>query len=216
MSAGSPDNFGKETPKFVSLSRLNITGELNEYTPICVLEEILETAGKKFEQKEDEDLSNYSERLRDIIIQTEFPTIPIKPKERNDRHWRTLSKYVNPEKGLRWDKKSLQRSFKFLSQFDNSEIIDQLLQDFEYGRQEPKAIGKINCCILYAACRLYFIKTNIGTNSRDMEYRVREHLVDPDMIQYDIRELLKINLYERSTLFRILHVLDELPDQKKS
>lgn len=135
-----------EQPIPVVLSRLRITGPIDEHTPLIVLLDIADAHGIRLEKGRESE--------RDYIVNL-IHTTPIKtvffPFSEQDAI--QVAMWIN--RNSDWPYNSLLDAFAFLMSFiDNpSTIIEEVTTDFIFGSQTPAITRSLNPCVLYKICR---------------------------------------------------------------
>jgi len=186
------------------LSRLSITGHVYEHTPICVLIEIADAHGIKYEQK-DYDKPNFAHHLLASIHQTPVPCIK-EIKELSE--WQYVARFVN--KHSEWPQSKLIQAYNFLTEFMNNEDpLSRIPPDFIYGPQTPENVNSINACILYKTCIHYRLNINARTTINQMAFAIkllREDIesivrrskifIDRDAKRVDLINVLMLSPYE--------------------
>ena len=150
------------------LSRLAITGHIHENTPMCVLIEIADAHGIKYDQH-DKDQPNFAHHLMESIHQTTVPNIG---EIREMAEWQFIARFVN--KHSQWPQMKLVQAYNFLISFMNNE--DPLVKipiEFSCGLQTPTNIFAINACILYRTCVHHRLNITSRTTITQMAYAVR-------------------------------------------
>lgn len=150
------------------LSRLIITGHVYEHTPLCVLIEIADAHGIKYDPS-DCDKPNFSQHLLASIRQTPIPTIS---GVKGIHEWEYVARFVN--KHSQWPQSKLIQAYNFLLQFmSNNNLLDKLPEVFTVGLQTPDDIFSINACILYRICTHNRLNISPHTTIDQMAYAVR-------------------------------------------
>lgn len=155
-------------PNKTQLSRLTITGHIYEHTPICVLIEIADAHGIKYEQA-DCQKPNFAQHLLVSINQTPIPTIT---EVKGLPEWGYVARFVNNHSN--WPQSKLIQAYNFLLQFmSNDNLLTKLPDQFTVGLQTPEDIFSINACILYKICTHHRLTVNPWTTITQMAYAVR-------------------------------------------
>lgn len=150
------------------LSRLSITGHIYEHTPVCVLIEIADAHGIKYEQK-DYDQPNFSFHLINSIKQTYIPSIG---EIKELLEWQYVARFVNNH--VQWTQNKLSQAYNFLIEFMNNEDpLTKIPLNFTAGYQTPGDPFSINACILYKICNYHRLNINARTTVNDMAYAVK-------------------------------------------
>lgn len=118
------------------ITPLDLSGPIDERTPITVLEELLDSYGVSVSTPLD---SSVVPKVIRTIRGLPQPTIT---KECRDN--RLIARLVNPR--VTWTATSLRKAFKFL-------LKPRIERDFHPGRQTPKDPKGINARIIYRECR---------------------------------------------------------------
>lgn len=151
----------------VSLSRLDITGPLYDYTPLCVLIEIADAHGIVYYHN-DLDRGGFAKQLIQSINETPVPEIEENKLE--DRKY--IARFVN--KYIQWPPSKLLSAYQFLSQFRTTEDPLSLLPNpFISGAQTPALIDSINACILYKICIQHQLHISYHTSINQMANAVQ-------------------------------------------
>lgn len=151
------------------LSRLLITGPIDYNTPICVLKEIADAHGIKYNNLycNDPDFVNH---IIDFINKTTVPKINADNKDIT--HWQYMARFVN--KDCNWVQTKLLQAYNFLLKFINDEDPLKIIpNNFILGLQTPEQPYNINTCILYKTCIYHKLNVNSQTSISQMCYAVR-------------------------------------------
>lgn len=154
----------------VQLSRLIITGPLDQNTPICVITEILGCHGINYTKSYLSSVE-YIQNAITTIISKPVPEI-IPPYGR--KNLSQIALFINDDPNCSWTRNSLVRALNFIRKFmtgDRRVFENPLLaipDIFNVGNQTPREANNINACILYRTCRYYEITTNRNTTTDTM------------------------------------------------
>jgi len=152
------------------LSRLLITGHIYEYTPMCVLIEIAEAHGIKYDQK-DIDQPCFSFYLINSINETYVPSIG---EIKELAEWQYVARFVNKNVQRQWTQNTLSQAYNFLIEFMNNEDpLTKIPIDFSCGAQTPDNPLSINACVLYKVCSHHRLNINARTTINQMAYAVK-------------------------------------------
>jgi len=193
-----------------SLSRLLITGAVNENTPLCVLTEIADAHGVDCEKREGG--RNFSKDLVASINRTPTPKININGEVPKNT-LQVLARFINP-KHLGWKKDSVLKAFVFLNKFmtRNGNPLEKLPKDIQFGIQTSEAPLSLNACVLYQICTSNNIHLNSKTTFRQMSYAVE---LLRGSAQSTIRRV-KIFIEREANHTNLINMLissqDEIPD----
>jgi len=182
----------------IQLSRLLITGYVHENTPLCVLIEIADAHGIKYDPKH---LDNplFSHHLLSTINKTPISCIGhIKGID----EWGYIARFVNKEIG--WTTGKLTPAYNFLLTFMNTETaLHKLPESFVIGSQTGTTPFSINACILYKICVQQMLTINARTTINQMAYAVRMLSEPTESILRRTKSLLSTNL-TRTDLINVL------------
>lgn len=135
------------------LSRLLITGEISQDTPLCVLLEIADAHGINY-NKEDLNDIHFSHNILSTIYETKIVDIEYPINKLDD--WKYLARFIN--KSIPWSQNKLIAAYEYIQQFIDSDVdINQIPVDFKFGLQTQTELYSLNACVLYKICRHYNI-----------------------------------------------------------
>jgi len=137
-----------------NLSKLQITGELDNNTPQCVLLEVLDSAGYEYRPL---DQPNMHYRL--LVAASSSITDEI--DQDHPMFLQYLVRYVNTH--MSWRRAHILEAFQFLYQFSQAESIVGIIDSLPvigFGRQTPENIRSLDACVLYRACKELSIEVN--------------------------------------------------------
>lgn len=154
----------------VSLSRLDITGRLDSRTPLCVIEEISNAHGIRFESERLLD-ERYVSKLLQEIGTTDVPAVRT---PYDDRTLEYIARFVNNK--TKWSKTTVIDAFVFLQRYMGAGC-ELPPDDFKSGLQTPTDPRCLNACILYKLCRRHDIRVSRETSLGDMTLAIRLLLV---------------------------------------
>jgi hypothetical protein len=210
--AGPPNETSVNS---ITLSRLNITGSVDDRTPICVLEEILSSVGIDPIRNPDLNSRDYSLSLLKQIKVNASVTVE---KDRNLRkYWNVLARYVEGGRRVvyrnKWNKRTLMKAYKFLQMLEDESNLEQIVNEFTVGNQNPDNIYNINVCVLYAMCKRAQIETEYNMTEEQLEGLAREYITDQDCdyLQNAIIQDLTEYQYDLGTLYKMLKILGKHP-----
>uniref|UniRef100_A0A6C0BNM7 Uncharacterized protein n=1 Tax=viral metagenome TaxID=1070528 RepID=A0A6C0BNM7_9ZZZZ len=145
-----------------NLSKLQITGELDNNTPQCVLLEVLDAAGYGYEPL---DQPNMHYRLLKAASTSTLGDNTIESISEDDPSFlQYLVRYVNTH--MSWRRAHILEAFQFLYQFSQAESVTSIIDTLPplgYGRQTPENIRSLDACVLYRACKELSIEVNYDT-----------------------------------------------------
>jgi hypothetical protein len=149
------------------LSRLFITGPIHNNTPLCVLLEIADAHGLKYDMK-DSMKPSFISHLVDGITRNE--PLGIKNISDDMGTLQHIARFVN--KHHAWPYSKLMQAYDFLTQFFNdSTAVDPLTyipENFVIGLQTPTEPLSINACVLYQICNYHRLNVNGHTTIGQM------------------------------------------------
>lgn len=169
------------------LSRLLLTGYINENTPMCVIFEIADAHNIKYSKKNIGDL-NFIYYIIDSANNNTMPNVLNLNKKSDkitefDSHediknfnfnifnleqLQLIARYVN--RYTKWPKSSLIEAYKYLIEFS---ICDDPLplipENFKVGLQTPENPKSVNACVLYKTCIFHGIHVTRQTTIEDMK-----------------------------------------------
>jgi hypothetical protein len=157
--------------ELIKLNRLLITGNLNEYTPLCVLLEIADAHGIKYEI---DDIKNNKFPIWIIssIINTDFNAINLSLNDLSLNDLTKIGRFVNNR--CNWTKRKLIIAFNFLMDFINiDDPLKRIEKEYIIGSQTPENPNSINACILYKICKFHKINLNVNTTINQMAYGIK-------------------------------------------
>lgn len=148
-----------------SLSRLSITGPIHNNVPLCVLLEIADAHGLKYDIK-DSAKPSFISYLVDGIMHAEVPNIKGMGNDLGDLQ--NIARFVNRHHA--WPSKKLIEAYNFLAQFfDNSvDPITLIPEHFVIGQQTPTEPTSVNACVLYHICNHYRLNVTSHTTIEQM------------------------------------------------
>lgn len=150
-----------------TLDCLEITGPIAENTPYCVLIEIADAHGLRY----DSSSSPFSliPGLVDSINNTSPPYFTHQDKNTLP----ALARFVN--RNERWPQDKLISAYNFIRQFTDDSIdpLTLLPLQFDIGRPTPRQPQRINACILYCICHYHKINITSKTTMEQMAQAVR-------------------------------------------
>lgn len=159
------------------LSRIFITGNITEFTPICVLLEIADAHGIYYDQK-DNTHQNFSRNLIKIINETPVPSIN---ENKSSIDWGYLARFIN--KNSKWPQSKLIDAYNFLIKFITTEDpLKYVPLDFSIGLQTPTTPNSINACVLYKICTYHMLNLNKHTTIEQMRSAVIMLRSNPDTL----------------------------------
>lgn len=162
----------------ISFSRLNIVKKVDLETPLCVLEEILDSHRVGYQKgvihrKHRESLIAHILELTEIRLRKPF----------SQHGLRTLVTYINVEREQKWTQDLLITAFEFLQQFTREGgLLDLLPKDIICGPQTPQNPQKLNACVLYRICKDHDIALTPSTTINRMKQAVYFLYQGPDMV----------------------------------
>jgi hypothetical protein len=162
----------------VTLTRLAITGRINKDTPLCVLMEICDAHGIKY-NIEEKDKPNF---LHQMLISIDKTKVPCISSSSTIKELECIARFVNNYST--WKRDQLIKAYNFLIDFmNNDNPLDKVPSDFTYGLQTPENPKKINASILYRICVYNKLSVNTYTSIEQMALAVRMLREDVETIK---------------------------------
>ncbi len=158
------------------LSILNITGKLDNDTPIFIILEIADSMGISYDKG-----SNFL----DVVskINSTHPMSISKPYKEAD--YVKMASFVNPY--VDWDIGNLETSFKFLLNFkEGSRESILVTSDSKFGPQTPDNPNNISNIIIYTLCKFYELKFSKHTTEEDLLTILLDFLQSKERIKESI------------------------------
>ncbi len=156
----------------IILSRISITGTLNENTPLCVLKEIADIHGiDSIDRLEKTYLNNIHIR-RDVIRElneSHYTQHEIIPPITKDVDKIAASRFVN--KYTSWNMHDLREAFSILRIYMREAPLPS--EHFIYGLQTPRYVASLNVCVLYKICRANNLHMEFHHSAKHLEMAVR-------------------------------------------
>jgi hypothetical protein len=186
------------------LNRLQITGNIDEKTPLCVIKEILEA----------HNLS--STRLQDVkfeILQQEIQKLnsyrPLILQGRPEDNLRYIATFVNPN-CKSWTKGSLLKAYEHLLGFSKENPV--ILSNIQYSQKDRENIEGYNACMLYAICKHYSIDTSWKMTGNQMALLLQKLSFDSTKLKNGLIPLLES--LTKSQLVNIYALLEQSSKKK--
>lgn len=189
----------------IALSRLAITGKLNESTPIIVLQEIADAHGISYNINYFSDESYIRQTIQEIH---RHKVVTVQPPYTTE-HYRYIARFINPKSS--WHIQTLNIAFLFIQRY-MGEYYEIPLELDQLGPQTPEHPQSLNACILYKLCRYYQINTYPHMTLEDMAIAIRL-LSQPISILTDILNS-HMETYSKSTLINMLISSNNCMDRK--
>lgn len=184
------------------LSRLRITGKLNESTPIIVITSVADAHGIKYNQRYLE-RSSYVNELISVISKTEVPSIGVTSPDMDKlATLSAIARFVNSDTGCHWQKPALMEGYNHLISY--CEPWTRTLEGInlvDIGEPTVATPRSISVCILYQLCIRNNIELRRLTTLDEMLQIVRQLTKRVEDLRSEVLEL--INNANRSTLVTI-------------
>ncbi len=190
----------RRTTSNISLSRLILTGPVDDTTPMSVLLEICDAHGISYRINSLPDIDQLVERINTTpVLQIEIPY--------QEPEYSAIARYVNNE--YSWDPDSLIDSFEWIMSFghlrnyshrQDQDILRQIIgpNRIRYGLPQPNNTNAFNACILYACCNHCGIQTHNGMNPHEMAHYV-DIFINGD-VRRSISDMLSTESYQEEDL----------------
>jgi hypothetical protein len=150
------------------ISRLYITGTISNNTPICVLTEIADAHGIRYNEKDKENPHFAYCLVEHIYKESAIKLNKLSILEK--LQW--VARFVN--KYHIWPEDKLTDAYNFLTEFMNNEDpLQKIPIDFEGGLQTPESTRSLNACVLYKICMFHRLDVNPNTTVANMTYAVK-------------------------------------------
>jgi hypothetical protein len=164
----------------ISLTRLNITGNITEYTPVCVILEIAQTLYLEYDYTK----INHPEYIYSVISAIKGCSVPHIFQKTNYGvdELGLIAKFVNSDIKIIWRRKKLLEAFNHLLKYFNK-IPEIPTGEWTIGNQTMNEPLSYNACVLYKIVDYYGISTNRNTTINDMAYSIK-------LLSYSNEELL--------------------------
>lgn len=155
----------------IHLSRLLITGSIHEHTPICVLSEIADAHGLKYDRREHKSYA-FAHDLITLITNSDIISVSPIDNIKNITELQYIARFIN--KNVQWTGSKLSIAYHFMTQFmGNDDPLIKIPLDFHVGLQTPDNLQSINACILYKICTYFKVNINHLTTIDQMAFCVR-------------------------------------------
>jgi len=165
----------------ILLSRLRIVGDVDSLTPLCVLEEILDSHRIGFKRG-----IIHPEHRRSLINHIQKIPVTKLGSHLSSTDLKTLVTYINVDRKCKWTPKTLFEAYKFLNQFSGEytekDILNLVPEKIVAGAQNPDQIHNLNACVLYKICKAKHIMTYPNTTLSSMGLAVKLLKGGSDMI----------------------------------
>lgn len=183
------------------LTRLRITGDLNEKTPLCVVKEILEAHNLSISRITDKD-------LKFEVLQQEIQKLnsyrPLTLQGKPEDNLRYIATFVNPNCKT-WTKNSLLKAFDHLLNFPKEN--PSILSNIEFCQKDRDNIEGYNACMLYSLCKHYSIDTNWKMTENQMALLLQKLSFDSTKLRTNLVPLLES--LTKSQLVNIYALLEQ-------
>lgn len=153
------------------ISRLNITGYINDQTPLCVLLEMADAHGIQYNQ----DDINHPNFIPYIIDDIKTSTV-------DTTNLSQLARFINHN--VSWNNESLYTAYNFM--IHTTTIAD----NFIHGLQTPACPKTYNACLLYKICQINGIFVNQKSTIDDLAYYVKLLQVGTTTLLNQVSQLL--------------------------
>jgi hypothetical protein len=193
------------------LSRISLSGSIHETTPLCVILEIADAHGIKY-NIDDTSKPDFAANLIARIISTDTVTIKatVGPED-----WRIIARFIN--KSSRWPQRKLSQAYVWISRFIN--IIDPLPlipSEFKEGLQTPDYPEAINACILYRICVYHRLHLTYTTTVQQMGFAVRMLHESPESLLRRARYFLEHEARQNDLINTLLLAHHEIRDPEEN
>lgn len=167
------------------LDRTLVTGPLDDLTPNIVIVEIAQAHGVIADPLYMTNPEYRSNVLKMISINNK---IMVKPEDSSCS--RAIARFINPNKSIAWDVKSLTEAFGFFTSFTTERMS---LQTAKFGLQTPEEPTNINSSLMYRICRERSLPHNQTTTFDEMIKMIKFSMYRPEFL-YDFLMRLISNM----------------------
>lgn len=152
---------------YITLSRLEITGRIDDQTPYCVLAEIGDAHGVNYDYAQFNN-PNYIRNFIDSINTTDI--VAVRPPYEH-RQCQYIVRFINNR--CEWRRQVLEEAFIFLQRYMGNNYSLPSDPNFRYGLQTPTSTSSLNACVLYKLCRHYGITVSRDITIEQMATAIR-------------------------------------------
>jgi hypothetical protein len=188
------------------LNRLQITGNLDEKTPLCVVKEILEAHNLSSVRLQEKDIKFETLQQEIQKLNSYRPLVLQGSTEDNLRY---ISTFVNPNCKT-WTKGSLLKAYTHLLSFPKEN--PSILSSIQYTQKDRDNIEGYNACMLYSICKNYSIDTNWKMTGNQMALLLQKLSFDSTKLRNGLIPLLES--LTKSQLVNIYALLDQSSKKK--
>ena len=194
----------------IRLSRLAITGIINNLTPLVVLKEILEAHWISY----DENKMDEPRYLTQLINEINTKNVKVIKEPYDMQNYRSIARFVN--KNMKWKKGSLNQAFQLLLEYTKIEKLCEPHIDFNYGLQTPEHPENLNACVLYGICQANRIDTCFNTTMEELAANIKLLFrLSNEMINHSVRETIyNTVIYEGCDNYQLINILTQIDPEK--
>ena len=183
------------------LSRLRITGKLDESTPLEVILAIADAHCIDYSNLNNrEDILAFIEKVNEEDVDR-------LSKMRKDQDYEKMSHFINPDNSIIWNKEDLELAFTFMTSFTDSRVYKDQSPNFLFGTQTPNKIQSLNECVVYTMCKYYGLELSLETTIDEMVLILRYFLSSEEFIITSISNKLLMSGFTPEKLLEIEYVL---------
>lgn len=174
------------------LNRIRLTGKLNEFTPSCVVLEVLQAHNISIYGK----INSLTENINQISVIEKYRTTTLfEPLSSNNL--RSIATFVNYESSL-WTKSSLLEAYERLTNFDRKNI-----NNIVYGQLTHDNLNVYNATMLYILCKENNIQTTWNMTPQQMVLSLKQLSIPISTIREQI--ISYTNKMNRNDLINLIN-----------
>ena len=196
------------------LTRLQITGVIHNNTPLCVLLEIADAHGIKYDLK-DSIKPGFTVFLLESIARTEMPVI--KDHDNTIEELQHIARFIN--KHHPWPQNKLIQAYNFLMQFtvdSGTDLLTKLSDNFVIGLQTPELPITINACVLYQICTVHRLAITNHTTLQQLGHAVKLLRMDAESILRRTRTFIERDAKRLDLINVLLLANHDIADSERS
>lgn len=180
------------------LSRLAITSAVHENMPICVLAEIADAHGIRYDAQH----IASPKFIHNLVDKIKTTQVPLLSEELTPPELSCIARFVNSR--VQWNRSKLLEAYNYLVKFTISDDpLTHITPDFRAELQTPKHTRALNACVLYKICLYHKIHVHAHTSIENMAYYVRMLFEAPDALLRRVSFLIQ----KRATHTMLVNIL---------
>lgn len=174
------------------LNRVRLTGKLNEFTPSCVVLEVLQAHNISIYGK----INSLTENINQITVIEKYRTTTLfEPLSSNNLRY--IATFINYESSL-WTKSSLLEAYERLTNFDRKNI-----NNIVYGQLTHDNLNVYNATMLYILCKENNIQTTWNMTPQQMVLSLKQLSIPISTIREQI--ISYTNKMNRNDLINLIN-----------